>query len=295
LTVYANLDGTTPDKGLGALLKWKVVDRLASRRPRERVPFTTPRRVNDGRELASPDPQLTWIGHATFLARLGGKIVATDPIWSDRIHAIKRLAAPGVELEACPKIDVVTVSHSHYDHLDLPTLERDALYVVPRDNAELLAGAGLPDLDGTGSHPLQWVDPDEGFLALDLNGNGKIDNGTELFGNFTVIEATHLRAADGFEALAQYDRNQDHKIDAKDPVFDDLRIWFDKNQDGISRPEELMSVPGRGITAIHLDSTATQSDPTMNAFRAKVSIFDEVFCSPSATFPVGDVWFKTTR
>ncbi|MBX3188026.1 MAG: MBL fold metallo-hydrolase [Labilithrix sp.] len=144
---YTNLDGTTPDKGPLDLLKWQVGDRIAGKRRRDTTPFTTPRRPNDGRALAETSPHLTWIGHATFVMRLGGTLVATDPIWSSRIHTIARLAEPGVALRDCPKLDVVTVSHAHYDHLDLPTLARigkDALYIVPRDNADILRGAGLP-------------------------------------------------------------------------------------------------------------------------------------------------------
>jgi L-ascorbate metabolism protein UlaG (beta-lactamase superfamily) len=93
---------------------------------------------------------LHWVGHATFLMRAGGKVIATDPIWSTRIQgAIKRRAAPSVTLEEAPPIDVVTVSHSHFDHLDLPTLKRigpGATYVVPRHVGELLHEAGLPNV-----------------------------------------------------------------------------------------------------------------------------------------------------
>jgi N-acyl-phosphatidylethanolamine-hydrolysing phospholipase D len=82
--------------------------------------------------------------------RLGGHVVATDPIWSPRIQgAVKRLVAPGVALEDAPKIDIVTVSHSHFDHLDLTTLKRigrGATYIVPRDVGELLHEAGLPNV-----------------------------------------------------------------------------------------------------------------------------------------------------
>jgi len=147
--LYANLDGTTPDKGLGAILKWQIADRVAGRRRRDDTPFVTPRRENDGAALASTSPHLTWIGHATFVQRLGGKLIATDPIWSSRIHTIPRLAQPGVALAACPKLDIVTVSHAHYDHLDLPTLRAigpDTLFVVPKDNADLLRRAGLPNV-----------------------------------------------------------------------------------------------------------------------------------------------------
>lgn len=155
---YTNLDGTTPNKGLGAILKWQVLDRLAGRRPRATA-FATPRRDNDGSALAETNAHLTWVGHATFVLRLGGVLVATDPIWSSNIHgAVRRLVAPGVALEACPKLDVVTISHAHFDHLDVPTLVRigrDALYVVPKDNGDVLRSAGLDrvvELDWWESH-----------------------------------------------------------------------------------------------------------------------------------------------
>lgn len=143
---YTNLDGTVPDKGFGSVLKWQVVDRLLGKRRRDPAPFVTPRRSNDGSALAALSPHLTWIGHATFVQRLGGKLLATDPLWSPRIHTIARLAAPGVELAAVPKLDIVTVSHSHFDHLDLPSLRaigNDTLYVVPKDVGVILRGAGL--------------------------------------------------------------------------------------------------------------------------------------------------------
>ena len=147
---YKNLDGTTPDKGFFDVLKWQLT------RPwRKDPPYATPRRDNDGGALAACEPHLTWIGHATWVQRLAGKLVATDPIWSPRIKTIKRLAAPGVSLEQVPQLDVVTVSHSHYDHLDMPTIERigpSALYVVPKDVGELLGMPNVVELGWWESH-----------------------------------------------------------------------------------------------------------------------------------------------
>jgi L-ascorbate metabolism protein UlaG (beta-lactamase superfamily) len=137
---YTNLDGTTPDKGLADLVRWRMGRRVAP------DTFRAPRRDNDGSALRAAGAHATWIGHATFALKLGGLTLATDPVWSARLHTIRRLSEPGVRLEDMPGIDVVTVSHSHYDHLDLPTLRRigpDTLYVVPKDNAEILTGAGL--------------------------------------------------------------------------------------------------------------------------------------------------------
>jgi L-ascorbate metabolism protein UlaG (beta-lactamase superfamily) len=145
---YTNLDGTTPDKGLGDILKWQVGDRIAGRRRKAGPPFETPRRPNDGASLRATTPHLTWIGHASFAFRLGGALVATDPVFAARMGPRPRLVPPGVAPADLPPLDVVTVSHSHYDHMDLPSLKALArrgspLFVVPKDNADLLRGAGI--------------------------------------------------------------------------------------------------------------------------------------------------------
>src|SRR5262249_9100427 len=72
-----------------------------------------------------------------------------------------------------------------------------------------------------------WLGPKDGFLAIDNNHNGVIDNRSELFGPTD-------KAADGFANLSQFDSNHDGVIDAKDDVFSKLIIWQDANQDGVS-------------------------------------------------------------
>ncbi len=196
MPTYKNLDGTTPDKGLGDILKWQVVDRLAGKRRRVADGFTTPRRANDGAALAAADPHLTWIGHATFVQRLAGKLVATDPIFSPRVGPAPRLVPPGVALEELPKLDVVTISHSHFDHLDLPTLRRigkEALYVVPKDVGEILKGAGLPRVVELG----WWETHHEDGLAITLvpsqhwSMRAPWDRNKRLWGGF-VYEASDM-------------------------------------------------------------------------------------------------------
>jgi N-acyl-phosphatidylethanolamine-hydrolysing phospholipase D len=150
---------TRPARGPLDLLKWRVGDKLAGRRRAPPKGFVTPRRDNDGALLASLERSITWVGHATFVLRLGGRIVVTDPIWSERIAgAVPRLSPPGVALERLPGVDVVLVSHNHYDHLDVPTLRRigpRATYVTPLGNGALLKKAGLSrvvELDWWQSH-----------------------------------------------------------------------------------------------------------------------------------------------
>ena len=105
--------------------------------------FDAPRVTNDGAALRTQPPSttITWVGHATLLVQVDGLNVLTDPQWSDRAGPTswlgpRRLGPPGLAFEALPRIDVVVISHDHYDHLDLPTVKRlaaahDPLFIVP--------------------------------------------------------------------------------------------------------------------------------------------------------------------
>lgn len=76
----------------------------------------------------------TWIGHSTFLLQINGLNVLTDPVWAKRMGFQKRLTEPGIPINDLPEIDVVVISHGHYDHLDFPTIKKlpgDPHYFVP--------------------------------------------------------------------------------------------------------------------------------------------------------------------
>lgn len=102
-----------------------------------------------------------------------------------------------------------------------------------------------------------WIEKDDGLLALDKNGNGKIDNGSELFGNHTVSNTaygyTDPKATNGYEALKTYDINNDNVIDEKDEIFSKLKIWKDKNLNGITDEGELSSLAHNNIKSIDLN------------------------------------------
>jgi L-ascorbate metabolism protein UlaG (beta-lactamase superfamily) len=121
---FINLD-TTRDKSLVDLVRWKLtakvgrwaewVDEPAGPKPVERVDDGTIR--------------VTWVNHATLLVQLDGVNVLTDPVWSDRVSPFsfagpRRHRVPGVRFEDLPPIDAVVVSHNHYDHMDVATLQR---------------------------------------------------------------------------------------------------------------------------------------------------------------------------
>lgn len=96
-----------------------------------------------------------------------------------------------------------------------------------------------------------WIMPDDGLLVMDRNGNGLIDNGSELFGAGTLL-ANGSRAASGFAALAEQDSNGNGVISSDDASWDQLKIWRDLNQDGISQDGELSSMAQMDIAYIDI-------------------------------------------
>jgi len=110
------------------------------------------------------------------------------------------------------------------------------------------------------------------WLARDVNGNGSIDSGAELFGNATRLQRGGI-ARQGFEALEEFDVNRDGLVDATDPMFASLLLWFDLNRDGVSNPEELIPFSSR-FTAISTDARESgKTDRYGNAFRFKAKVF----------------------
>jgi L-ascorbate metabolism protein UlaG (beta-lactamase superfamily) len=100
---------------------------------------------------------ITPVGHATFLIQQDGVNILTDPMWSERCSPIswvgpKRYSEPGIRFEDLPPVDVVLVSHNHYDHFDIPTLKGLARKgtpraIVPLGNLELMRSTGIATVD----------------------------------------------------------------------------------------------------------------------------------------------------
>jgi hypothetical protein len=155
---------------------------------------------------------------------------------------------------------------------DLVTAALDPLVLdLNGDGIHLKDEAHGVHFDFSGDHFAEltgWVGPDDGFLVLDKNGNGKIDNISEMFGNpiWDPKESIHTGNAtiDGFAALAVYDTNQDGKIDASDPQFAQLQVWQDLNQNGVTDPGEIKTLTELGILSISLQATATDVGATGN-------------------------------
>ena len=148
--------------------------------------------------------RVTWLGHSTTLLEIGATRVLTDPVWSDQPTPVsgmgpRRTHAPPLGLADLPRIDAVTISHDHYDHLDLPTIEalnaRGVTFVVPL---------------GMGAHLTYWGVPEARVVELDwwqstkvgeleivstpsrhASGRMVIDDDAKLWGGYAFIGAGH--------------------------------------------------------------------------------------------------------
>lgn len=149
------------------------------------------------------------------------------------------------------------------------------------------------DLDGSGDKELvSWPkSKNVALLTYDLNGNGMIDGGSELFGNHS-IGPDGRKAANGFESLAKYDANGDGRIDARDPVFSKLKLWKDENRNGISEKGELAGLGTAGVIDIRLSyRNVFEPDAHGNEIRQRSEITFQNG-SKVRTASIVDVWLK---
>jgi N-acyl-phosphatidylethanolamine-hydrolysing phospholipase D len=195
-------------KSLAELLRWRWEAARAGKPqpPRTTIPVSTPEldflHANRG---AGQQPAVTWIGHATVLAQLGGLNVLTDPIFSQRASPLgfagpQRHQAPGLELRQLPMIDLVLLTHNHYDHLDEASVRALAgqaggspLFVVPLGLADWLRQRGIEhviELDWWQCHPMQTVRGEVELVLLPAqhwSGRGLRDRMKTLWGGFALL------------------------------------------------------------------------------------------------------------
>jgi L-ascorbate metabolism protein UlaG (beta-lactamase superfamily) len=191
-----------PDHTFGAMVKWlwemettswpEWVDDPVQPKPPERV---------GGGGL-----RVTYINHATVLIQMDSLNILTDPIWSDRAGPFswlgtKRVRSPGVMMEDLPRIDVILISHDHYDHLDLPTLQT----LCARDQPLVLTGLGVkPFLESDGLSKVIQLDWWQEYVlkssnmkivfvpALHTSGRRIFEENATLWGGF-IMEGAHGR------------------------------------------------------------------------------------------------------
>lgn len=119
---YQNIDNVNTDKSLKELRQW----REERRRKKKDYSFVVP---NVPPKLSylfenKTETTITWIGHSTFLLQYEGINIITDPIWARRLGFEKRIGQPGIPLDEMPPIDLILISHSHYDHLHISSIRK---------------------------------------------------------------------------------------------------------------------------------------------------------------------------
>ncbi|MBO4998770.1 MAG: DUF2974 domain-containing protein [Lachnospira sp.] len=146
-------------------------------------------------------------------------------------------------------------------------LNQDGIYTQSIHEGAHFDFAGDGYREGTG-----WIAPQDGMLVHDVNGDGIINDGTELFGDRTVLGDGSI-AERGFVALKDIDSNKDGKLNREDDVFSELNVWVDHNGNGASEEGELYTLDEIGISEIHLNETyANYTDANGNRIMAVGSV-----------------------
>ena len=139
---YKNTDGEAIDKSIKDLIRWQ--------RNQKKPILASIDISNDWRNinLETEDNYLIWIGHSTFLIKKDGLTILTDPVFSDRASPFrrlgpKRLIPPSLNIEDLPPIDIITISHNHYDHLDIRSLKKiskkypKVVFLIPKGDLDI--------------------------------------------------------------------------------------------------------------------------------------------------------------
>lgn len=185
---------TIQPKGFGSILKW-----LWTRQPGQWQKSAAPQISSKPVAAVRQGTRITFVNHATFLLQMDGLNILTDPVWSNRASPFswigpKRHRMPGIAFEDLPRIDIVLISHNHYDHLDLPTLKKLFVahapkIVVPLGVKKFLESNGISNVV-----ELDWWDDTDvnekisiqAVPAQHFSGRGMFDRNATLWCGYVI-------------------------------------------------------------------------------------------------------------
>ena len=161
-------------------------------------------------------------------------------------------------------------------------LDHDGIETLGLENAVRFDIDADGDKDKTG-----WVGADDGLLVRDINGDGIINDASELFGEET-IKNDGTKAKDGYDALKELDSNNDGVINKDDELFDELKVWRDLNSDGITDENEMISLEAANVSEISLEYEESNIEDKGNIIGLQGSYKDNEGNEHAAA----DVWFS---
>ncbi len=226
---------------------------------------------NDGSCYATPKSSLLSVVPATFKANRVPSQVGLD-IWSGRG------LSQSLDSTKCDKQYSPIVLDLTGEGIKLSGPEEGLKFDLNADGNEIYTG---------------WIKgTNNAFLVRDINRNGKIDSGAELFGSATLLK-NNKRAANGFEALKDLDSNADGLLSLKDLEWKSLRLWFDRNYDGFSQFSELNRLEQYQIQSINLNYVELlEMDEFGNQTRERSTYTRRIGGKDKPLLAV-DVWFRT--
>jgi L-ascorbate metabolism protein UlaG (beta-lactamase superfamily) len=231
---------TNLDPRHGRPSRWDQLKWITRRRPHHDAAATTlPRLVSPDLELihaATTAPRVTWIGHASVLLQLGGQNILIDPVFSDRIGWFyRRRSPPGLSPGQLPRIDLILVTHNHYDHLDAPSiaaLPRSATVVVPTGLGDWFLPLGFARVVELG----WWESADVAGLRVThapsrhWSRRGLLDTNATLWGGFVVeaagVSVYHAGDSAVFDGFAEIGRRFPRLAAALLPIGGYAPQWF---------------------------------------------------------------------
>jgi hypothetical protein len=258
--------------------------------------------------------QLVAIEAADIVGLTTSQIVAFN---GDKIGVLtpaQVAALSATQLRAIEVDDVSAITELQLEALKtankLTAFTTDQVAAMNQDLVDIYAPFGLTplvlDLNGDGIQTLSakkgvifdvnndgkvektgWVAATDGLLVRDLNGDGQINDGGELFGEGTVL-ADGSKAKDGYVALRALDSNLDGLIDANDAAFNQLLVWTDLNSDGKANSCELASLSDMSIRMLSLDAIKSSEINNGNL----IGLMGSYTTADGATHTMGDVWFS---
>ena len=247
--------------------------------------------------------RVTFINHATVLIQMDGFNILTDPIWSERAGPIlwvgtKRVRAPGVKMEDLPNIDIILISHDHYDHLDIPTLQ----YFIENHQPIILVGLGVKRrLESVGGNNIIELDWWQEFIyssgkritfvpSRHNSGRGIFDKNKTLWGGF-VIEGSAgnvlFMGDTAFgELLKEIKKKCTHFRLAILPIGSYKKRWFMRSQhmspdDAVSVHEMLEVTQSMGI---HFGTFEEHPEQTIDAHEKDLKVALEKHNVPESEF-----------